>query len=48
MNENYTKGIQKVLKYANTAFGHQKTIDLWHNTMLNTLNKFKEKKKKSY
>ena len=36
---------KKVLKYANTAFGHQKTIDLWHNTMLDTLNKFKEKKK---
>ena len=36
---------KKVLKYANTTFSHQKTIDMWHDTMLDTLNKFKEKKK---
>jgi glycosyltransferase involved in cell wall biosynthesis len=33
---------KQVLKYAKTEFGHQKTIDLWHNTMLETFKKFKE------
>ena len=36
---------KKVLKYAKSEFGHQKTIDLWHETMLSTLEKFKKKEK---
>jgi len=35
---------KKVLKYANTEFAYQKTIDLWHETMIKTLEKFKSKK----
>jgi glycosyltransferase involved in cell wall biosynthesis len=35
---------KKVLKYANTEFAYQKTIDLWHETMIKTLEKFKNKK----
>ena len=37
---------KQVLKYARTEFGHQKTIDLWHNTMIETLKKFKENNQK--
>ena len=36
---------KKVLKYAKTEFSHQKTIDQWHNTMINTLEKFNKKEK---
>ena len=35
---------KKVLRYAKTEFGHQKTIDQWHETMLKCYNEFKEKK----
>ena len=37
---------RQVLKYAKTEFDHQKTIDLWHNTMIETLKKFKENNQK--
>jgi glycosyltransferase involved in cell wall biosynthesis len=40
-----TRLSKKVLKYAKTEFGHQKTVDQWHETMLTTLAKFKEKRK---
>jgi len=33
---------EKVLKYAKTEFSYQKTIDLWHDTMLKTYKNFKE------
>ena len=36
---------EKVLKYASEEFGYQKTIDLWHDTMLETLEKFKNERK---
>ena len=36
----------KVLKYANTEFSHQKTIDQWHQTMLKTYEDFKNRKEK--
>jgi hypothetical protein len=36
---------KKVLKYVSEEFGYQKTIDLWHNTMLETLEKFKSERK---
>ena len=36
---------KKVLKYAREEFSHQKTVDMWHNTMINTLKDFKEKRK---
>lgn len=34
----------QVLKYARTEFGHQKTIDQWHDTMIKTLENYKNKK----
>ena len=37
---------KQVLKYAKQTFGHQKTVDLWHDTMIDTYNKFKENNKK--
>jgi len=37
---------QKVLDYATTEFAYQKTIDLWHETMIETINKSKISKKK--
>ncbi len=37
---------KKVLKYAKTEFSHQKTIDQWHETMLDTLEKFKKKERR--
>ena len=37
---------RQVLKYAKEIFGHQKTIDQWHETMLKTLKIFKEDNKK--
>ena len=37
---------KQVLKYAQEQFSHQKTVDQWHNTMIDTLHKFKEKNKK--
>ena len=33
---------KKVLRYAKKEFGHQKTIDMWHETMIATLKKYKE------
>jgi glycosyltransferase involved in cell wall biosynthesis len=36
---------KKVLKYAREEFSHQKTVDMWHSTMINTLKDFKEKRK---
>ena len=35
---------KRVLTYARKQFNHQKTVDMWHETMLNTLEKFKNKK----
>jgi len=34
----------KVKSYANSEFNYQKTVDLWHETMLATINSFKENK----
>jgi len=36
---------KKVLKYVSEEFGYQKTIDLWHDTMLETLERFKSERK---
>ena len=36
---------KKVLRYANTEFGYQKTIDQWDATMKKTLSNFKKNKK---
>lgn len=35
---------KKVKEYASYEFGYQKTIDLWHETMLKTIENFKNKK----
>ena len=35
----------KVLEYANHEFLYQNTVDAWHNTLLETINKFKHEKK---
>lgn len=35
---------KKVLDYATTEFAHQKTINMWHETMLQTIKNFKNKK----
>jgi glycosyltransferase involved in cell wall biosynthesis len=35
---------KRVLKYAKEEFGKQKSVDAWHNTMLETLEKFKNRK----
>tara|TARA_R110000851_G_scaffold1505_7_gene5602 strand:- start:767 stop:1582 length:816 start_codon:yes stop_codon:yes gene_type:complete len=35
---------EKVLKYSNEEFGHQTTVDLWHESMLKTIEDFKEYK----
>ena len=37
---------KKVYKYAKNEFSYQKTIDMWHETMLTTMNKFKNNKNK--
>ena len=34
----------KVLRYAKNQFNHQKTVDMWHKTMLHSLEKFKQSK----
>ena len=34
---------KKVLRYAKTEFSHQRTVDLWHETMLNELARYKKK-----
>jgi glycosyltransferase involved in cell wall biosynthesis len=33
----------KVLRYAKNQFGHQKTVDMWHETMIKTFEDFKNK-----
>lgn len=35
---------QKVYNYANTEFSYQKTVDLWHESMLETIKEFKSYK----
>ena len=35
---------KKVLKYAKNEFAYSNTINMWHNTMLNTLKEFKNRK----
>ena len=35
---------KKVKKYAETQFGHQKTVDKWHTSMLETIEKFSKRK----
>ena len=32
---------RKVKSYADTEFSHQKTIDCWHNSMINVIEEFK-------
>jgi len=34
---------EKVLSYATTEFNYQKTIDLWHESMLDAIEKFKDR-----
>jgi len=36
---------KKVLNYANEEFSYQKTIDMWHESMLSCIENFKDKKK---
>ena len=36
---------QKVKNYANHEFAYQDTIDAWHDTMLNCIKEFKDKRK---
>ena len=36
---------QKAKEYANTEFGYQKTVDLWHDSMLKTITEFPYKRK---
>ncbi len=40
-----TRLSRQVLKYAKETFGHQKTVDLWHESMQTALQKFKSNKK---
>ena len=42
--ERYEELSDKVLNYAKSEFGYQKTIDLWHESMLKTITEFKNKK----
>ncbi len=35
---------QKVLNYVNEEFSYQNTIDMWHETMIDVIEKFKDKK----
>ena len=35
---------KKVYDYAHTEFSHNKTVDLWHNSMLDAIKEFKEYK----
>tara|TARA_B100000900_G_scaffold374502_1_gene355838 strand:- start:2987 stop:4246 length:1260 start_codon:yes stop_codon:yes gene_type:complete len=39
---------QKVLKYAKEEFSHQKTVDMWHASMLDAIGKFKSKEFKTW
>jgi len=34
----------RVLKYVSEEFGYQKTIDLWHDSMIQALEKFKSER----
>ena len=47
-DEEKEKLSDKVFEYAHSEFGYQKTIDMWHETMLDTLTKFKENTKDSW
>lgn len=38
----------KVLKYAQQEFSYQKTVDLWHDSLLNTIENFKSKKQNNW
>jgi len=38
----------KVLRYAKNEFSHQKTVDMWHDSMLKTLHDYKENKNKNW
>tara|TARA_B100000900_G_scaffold381351_1_gene367722 strand:- start:3361 stop:4623 length:1263 start_codon:yes stop_codon:yes gene_type:complete len=43
--EEYRVLCEKVRAYANSEFGYQKTIDLWHKSMIDTIKEFKDKKR---
>ena len=43
--EKRAKLSRRVLKYVSEEFAYQKTIDLWHDTMIDTLEKFKAGRK---
>ena len=43
--KNKDKLSKKVLRYARKEFSHQKTIDAWHETMIKSLEEFKNKEK---
>jgi hypothetical protein len=36
---------EKVLKYAREEFSYQKTVDLWHDSMIQAIENFKNYKK---
>ncbi len=47
LNSNERKKLSdKVLKYAHEEFGHEKTVNAWHETMLSTLEEFNNNKVK--
>ena len=46
LNSDERKALRKkVHSYANTEFSYNKTVDLWHDSLLNTINKFKTYRK---
>ena len=47
-NKEKRKLSKKVLRYAKKQFSHQKTIDQWHDTMLDTLKKFKNSNERKW
>lgn len=44
--EEYKKLKDRVLKYAREEFSHEKVVDAWHNSMIEAINDFREKKRK--
>ena len=44
-SKNRSRLKSKVLKYAREEFSHQKTVDLWHDSMLSEIEKFKNNKR---
>ena len=36
---------QRAREYANTEFGYQKTVDLWHDSMIKTITEFPYRRK---